>query len=136
MPDKECHLAMAKRNQVLIDKLISDGNSHPEWVAVIAFYKALHIVDAVLFATHPDKHGGDHKQRMRILKTTNKYNAIFRYYRPLYSASTVGRYLEHDSAEYKCFADYMSASDVVSILLNHNLRQLEKSAANFIGPFA
>ena len=134
MPNKECHLAIAKRNQELIDDLIARGNTHPEWVAEIAFYKALHIVDAVLFMNHSDKHGGSHDSRGRILKTTHRYQNIYNHYRPLFAASLVGRYLEHSSNGCKCFADYMSAQEVVEKLLNHHLKQLEKSAERFIGP--
>src|SRR4051812_22825524 len=124
MPDKDCHLAMARRNQELIDRLLADGNQYPEWVAVIASYKALHIVDAVLFESHPDKHGGSHDNRNQILKTTARYRNIYQHYRPLFSASLVGRYLEVNYQAYQCFADYMAASDVVNTLLNHHLRQL------------
>ena len=134
MPDKDCHLAVARRNQDLIDRLLNAGNSHPEWVAVIAFYEALHIVDAVLFVDHPDKHGGNHDSRNRILKTTKRYQNLYYHYRPMFSASLVARYLEADHHEHRCFADYMSADRVVSTLLKHNLTQLQKSAEKLIGP--
>jgi hypothetical protein len=136
MPNKDCHLAVARRNQAVIDQFLANGNTHPEWVAIVAFYKALHIVDAVLFANHSDKHGGSHDNRNQILKTTTRYQNLYRHYRPLFSASLVGRYLETDQQQFRCFDDYLSAADVVSILLDHHLRQLEKSAEKIIGSLA
>jgi hypothetical protein len=133
MPDKDCHLAVARRNQELIDRLLAAGNTHPEWIAVIAFYKALHIVDAVLFVNHPDKHGGSHENRNRISKTTIRYQNIYRHYRPIFSASLIGRYLEDNYQSHHCFAEYMSSEDVVNTILNHHLKQLEKSAEKIIG---
>lgn len=136
MPDKDSHLAVARRNQDLIGQLLAGGNGYPEWVAVIAFYKALHIVDAVLFVNHPEKHGGSHDNRNHLLKTTPRYANLYKQYRPLFSASLVARYLEADHRGYGSFAEYMTADDVVHTLLNHYLRQLEKSAEKLIGSIA
>lgn len=134
MPDTQCHLAMARRNQEVIQQFLGGGNRHPEWLAVVAFYKALHVVDAVLFADNPVRHGGSHHNRERILKTTPRYQEIFTHYRPLYAASLVGRYLEFDHSQFTCFADYMAPDFVVGTLLNQHLRQVEKLAENIIGP--
>lgn len=134
MPDKDSHLAVANRNRVLIDQLLAAGNQHAEWVAVIAFYRALHLVDAVLFVEHPARHGGSHEQRNQLLKTTRKYANLNKYYRPLFAASLVARYLKAEGQGYRTFEAYMSGDDVVNELLNHYLKQVEKSAEKIIGP--
>ena len=134
MPDTQCHLAMARRNQEVIQQFLDGGNRHPEWLAVVAFYKALHVVDAVLFADNPARHGGSHHNREHILKTTARYQHIFKHYRPLYAASLVGRYLEFNHNQFTCFADYMAPDFVVNTLLSHHLRQVERSAEMIIGP--
>lgn len=134
MPDKDGHLAVAGRNQELIDRLLPVIDHYPDWVAVIAFYKALHIVDAVLFVDNYREHGGSHDNRDRILKTTNRYQNLYRHYRPLFAASLVGRYLECGGREYRLFTEYLSPQKVKDIILGHHLRQLEVSAEKIIGP--
>ena len=49
MPSKEAHLTAAKRNQATIDYLLA-GDEHLPWVVTVAFYKALHLVEAVFAA--------------------------------------------------------------------------------------
>jgi hypothetical protein len=41
------HLALANRNQAALDHLLSDTARCSEWVAVVAFYKSLHVAEAV-----------------------------------------------------------------------------------------
>jgi hypothetical protein len=134
VPDSTAHLAVARRNQLLIDRLLTDPAAHPEWLAVVAFYKALHVVEAVLFRTHPARHGLDHPTRNQLLKA-RRYQHLYKNYRPLYTASLVARYLESsESGEVGAFAEYMSAERVRDYLVNHCLRQVERSAENLIGP--
>lgn len=87
MPSKEAHVAAAKQNQATIDYLLI-SNDHLPWVVTVAFYKALHVVEAVFVAdTHsPAAHTDDHKVRNRLLKTTNRYQQLWRMYRPLWEA--------------------------------------------------
>lgn len=134
MPTDAEHLAVAKRNQDLINHLLPDINKFGEWVTVIAFYKALHVVEAVFFKDHSAKHGRNHENRERLLKTTKKYQHIYRHYRQLWAASTVARYLEDqtDRTEYKSFDDYLAPDRVQSVILEHHLQQLEKSADKFL----
>lgn len=107
MPSKEAHVAVAKRNQATLDFLLG-GDDHLPWVVTVAFYKALHIVEAVFAADRhsPMPHTDDHKVRNRLLKTTNRYAQLWRMYRPLWDASLVARYLRVDdnSPSYTDFA--------------------------------
>jgi hypothetical protein len=135
MPSETEHLVVASRNQELINHLIPHIDRFAEWITVIAFYKALHIVEAVFYRTHREKHGRNHESREQMLKTTKRYQQIYRHYRPLWAASTVARYLEDRSRgqEYSSFSDYLKPADVQARILNHYLRQLENSAQAILG---
>lgn len=136
VPDSNAHLTVARRNQLLIDRLLADLGAHPEWLAVVAFYKALHLIEAVLFRTHPVKHGRDHPHRNQLLKD-RRYQHLYKHYRPLFAASLVARYLESEEAgEVGAFAEYMPAERVRDYLVNHCLRQVERSAEAFLGPLS
>ena len=137
MPSKQAHVAAAKRNQATIDYLLASSDEHLPWVVTVAFYKALHIVEAVFAADKrsPVPHTDDHKIRNRVLKTTNRYQQLWRMYRPLWEASLVARYLRIDdnAPAYTDFSQYMSRIDVEKRILGHYLVQLEASAARLLG---
>ncbi len=127
MADMNNHLAVAVKNQELIEHLIVTKDRHSEWVAVVAFYKALHLVDAMLYCDHSDRHGVDHSHRQQILKKNRKYENIYKHYRQLSAASSIARYLEHGPENYRAFSEYLDPDKVVSLLVNHHLKQLEIS---------
>jgi hypothetical protein len=97
MPSKEAHVAVARQNQLTIDYLLQ-SDEHLPWVVTVAFYRALHIIEAVFAADSksPMAHTDDHKIRNRLLKTTNRYRQLWRMYRPLWEASLIARYLRID----------------------------------------
>ena len=136
MPSEAAHLALARQNQDLIDHLLPELNRFADWVSVVAFYKALHIVEA-LFSHEPSiRHGGNHEVRERHLKTNGKFKEIYKHYRPLWAAATVARYLADPSTkgtEYKCFTDYLTPAAVQAKILNHYLRRLQNSAELLLG---
>src|SRR5258708_7948386 len=132
MPNKNSHLELAKKNEDTIKYLLSDADNHPEWIATVAFYRALHLVEA-LFSVNSNvgtQHGSNHEQREKILKSDRRYSHIWKHYRPLWAASMVSRYLKHDApghGYYASFCDFMSAQDVKDKILNHRLKQIETS---------
>ncbi len=83
---------MANRNQTTLGFVIDHDGNHSEWITVISFYKALHIVEAA-FAEVGPRHGRNHESREALLKHDRRFNHIYRHYRPLWAASTVARYL-------------------------------------------
>lgn len=126
------HIAAANLNQKTLSHLCQDVSIHGPWVAVVAFYKALHIVEAV-FANDPDvRHCTDHGSRELALKRKTKYEHINRQYAPLSRAATIARYLHHSGKNYHSFFDYLDATKIVSELLHYRLHELEKSAAKFL----
>ncbi len=138
MPTKAAHLQAAADNQKTIDYLLSSSDPiQLRWVVVVAFYKSLHIVEAVFDADQQftQSHCLDHGERNRILKTTNRYKQIWKMYRPLFQVSLVARYLQTNatpSQTYAKFEDYMSRQKVETEIINHYLMQLEKTASKWI----
>ncbi len=130
MPSNAAHMAAARENQRAIDYLSERLDTFPAWVTVVAFYKALHLVEA-LFALDGTEggHTDDHRTRNAVLKSDKRYQHIWKSYRPLYQASLIARYLrENDRApDYEVFSRFMPPEKVKSIVLGHYLRQVEVS---------
>ena len=87
------HIELANSNQKLIDHLIRENSFH-DWLATVAFYKAIHVVEAV-FANNLHYHSHSHADREDRLKRTARYKAIFTNYSHLLTESRTFRYLLH-----------------------------------------
>ena len=135
------HIELANRNHETLLYLVKEAESHPEWVATVAFYKAVQIIEAI-FDVDSRGHSNGHDNRINSLKCP-KYRELFRAYRPLYAASLVARYLEDTSARkfepgnppkkcYSRFTDYMPADRVVHSLLKKRLDVIEQHAVQFL----
>ena len=135
MPSEKVHISIAVHNQRLIDHLLEHKEDYPDWLTTVAFYKAVHIVEAVFYSDDTINHCYSHEERDRILKETNTYRQIYKFYRPLKAASMVARYLEPPSRgqDIRNFSEYLSPGKVVDEILNKCLREIEKSASrNFL----
>jgi hypothetical protein len=138
------HISLANKNHDTLVYLVKSGEAHAEWIATIAFYKGVHIVEAV-YANHLNAHSFSHDDRIHRLKLPI-FGDMFRAYRPLYAASLVARYLEDSSsrkfddkptptAKYRSFSDYRSPEAVVNKLLKKRLQTLEQHSVKFLsGP--
>lgn len=96
MPSKSAHIAAATENQKAIDYLCKEIDSFSPWIVSIAFYKGLHVIEAVFAGEKPEGHADTHGGRHRILKTTNRYQNLWKNYCPLWQASLVARYLREN----------------------------------------
>jgi hypothetical protein len=114
MPSQQAHLELARRNQELIDHLLRDPERFPDWIVTAAFYRALHLIEAVFFMDPSIKHGGDHGSRFQHLKSNRKYAAIYKAYHPLWTASIVARYLEdkESGTQISSFSKYLTVENV------------------------
>lgn len=122
------HVTLANRNQEALTHLLATHRQFPEWITVIAFYKALHVIDAMLEEDEAPT-PNDHKRRAEILRSNTRYDAVWDHYRPLCSAASVARYMgEEKGKEFTRFADYLSADDVVAKIVRHRLHQVEAAA--------
>ena len=110
------HIALANKNHNALLHLLDDAGRFPEWVATIAFYKAVHVVEAV-FRQTLGKNCTTHQQRLAQLKHP-KFEEIFKDYRPLWAASCVARYLHDNDGNqaYKTFDDYIPSDKATSLL--------------------
>lgn len=134
MPSENVHISIAVHNQSLIDHLLDIKEDYPDWLTTVAFYKAVHIVEAV-FCHSEIGHCYTHSERENILKSTNRYKQIYKYYRPLQTASLVARYLEppQKGSDVRNFSEYLSPEQVVNQMLNRCLKEIEASALkNFL----
>jgi hypothetical protein len=60
-------------------------------MVVATFYAAVHAVET-LFAFDRTRIHGSHTDRNQTLKTVQRYQAIWRHYRPLFDAARTARY--------------------------------------------
>jgi len=126
------HIRLANRNHETLIHLLSDGDAHLEWVVTIAFYKALHVVEAV-FDAEMQKHSMSHNDRNQTLRV-NRFKAVHKPYSKLYRASRIARYLEDDSGgRFASFADYMDAETVRDKVIMKELRSVEQNCLQFLG---
>ena len=94
MGDALAHVRKAKHNETFLNVIQkSDPNSisYPDWMVTVAFYIALHYVDAALAKLKPPKHPQNHPARNRFV---NLYlpSDIAQYYLYLYNQSKIARY--------------------------------------------
>jgi len=77
MASLDAHITKANHNIETI-ALLSQDLTKKDWIVTVAFYSALHIVDAVLFHTQKglQRHGITHDMREKIIKSANKYDKI------------------------------------------------------------
>ncbi len=136
MATKAAHLQLVNVNQSALSHLAEDIEDFPEWVTIIAFYKALHLIEAVFATDERVRHTSDHRTRMRTLKQYRKYEQMYRHFRPLKAASEVARYLSDNESRssYSSFRDYMPPKVVESEIIGHRLRRIERSADRLLKP--
>lgn len=97
MPDEISHHRQAKHNECLLaeDILSAKPTIYPDWTITIAFYCALHLIDAEL-AKHHKIHSfdGGHVQRRRLVNDhfMGKSRRAIVHYNSLLSASIRARY--------------------------------------------
>jgi len=131
------HIALANKNHEALVVLLRSAGDHPEWVATIAFYKALQIIEAT-FAHKGLGHGHGHSKRLEVLQDNkNGYSSLCKHYEALLEASEVARYLGARAiggAGYTSFTSYMTMADVKSDLLQKRLMNVEMHARAFLSP--
>src|SRR5271165_5621266 len=109
------HIAIANRNQVVLEYLLNNPETCAEWVTVVAFYKALHVVEAIFSRDATVGHIHNHHARLETLRRDPRYRRLHSTYRVLWDASVVARYLEDRSGHsgagstrlYSRFEDYL-----------------------------
>jgi hypothetical protein len=126
------HITLANRNHDMLIHLLGHLDKYPEWVTTVAFYKAVHVVEA-LFANDLRQHSMSHTDREKRLKHP-KFQAIFKNYKPLLDASRIARYLSGPKSGGYCrFSDYLDADGVANKLVKKRLYGVEQNALRYLG---
>ena len=98
--------------------------AYPDWLVTVAFYVALHAVDALL--TYDNVAGvTSHSARNETLLRTNKYLAVRKCYMPLYDLSQTVRYLADPTK-------WVPASEIEKNIINRLIYPIEKSVENLM----
>ena len=125
MPSEKAHIELANRNSVTISHLLTDKGANAEWIATVAFYRAVHIAEAI-FATE-GQHGGDHGKRHDKIK--KGFKRLWSHYRLLWSLSTLARYMKQPAnmggQEFTSFSVYLGDQDVQALVVDDLLRGVE-----------
>ena len=130
MPSVNAHLATARNNFDLTMYLRTNRlQSDAGWVAVIAFYTALHVVEAVFASLRLGgvEHTSTHYERRNVLRNVRQYQKLWQHYRPLLDAASDARYLEAGE-EF-----HMTPMQVESVLLDHHLKEIVAYAIRHAG---
>jgi len=117
------HIELANSNQHLIDHLINENSFH-DWLATVAFYKAIHVVEAI-FANHLHRHSCSHAEREDRLKRTAGFKAVFTNYSHLLAESRTFRYLLHPRSR-------LTIETVKSKLIYKRLYAVEQNSLQFL----
>lgn len=132
MPSINDHERAASENWKALDYLCLRIDEFPQWATTVAFYLAVHAVEA-LFAHH-GHHSDSHEMRNRRLKSENRYQHIWKHYRPLWNDSRIARYLEdHNGNKHPIFKTYMPGDQVRKTHVNHHLKQVIGSVRMLLG---
>jgi hypothetical protein len=138
MPAELDHIALANRNHEALRILLAADPPQPEWVATVAFYKALQIIEAC-FANLGIGHSSGHHGRLDVMARDSRFDPIFKHYKALLEASEIARYLGsrfQTPGLYSTFDDYMTIDDVKKSLLGKRLANVEMHSRAFLSDAA
>jgi hypothetical protein len=116
MPSSKEHKEKAERNHDTLQRLIA-SNGAPEWMAVVAFYTALHLVERL--AACENLHHTKHPDRLAYLTRHKQHRVIHPHFQMIYDASLVARY-----GTVNQFAKAYPGSIVVDVLVNRHLADI------------
>jgi len=134
MPDEKQHIQWALHNIDVIQYL-HEKPLFCDWVATVAFYAALHIVDAVLHhqeTVYRRQHGFAHDQRRNILRQSGKYKGLYANYSKLRTHSQIARYLQLSRGGAMFFQQYMTFEQVTAVLLQQQLKTIMQLACKLV----
>ena len=126
------HIALANKNHDLLIHLLIEIERFPEWITVVAFYKAVQITEAI-FVHRYGRCCHGHQKRLDALKTRG-HEALHKHYRVLWSASSIACYLfdSNTNTGYKSFSDYASPDKVRTSIIKRRLYGFECEAIGLL----
>lgn len=91
MPEKADHMRKYEENKKLLDtKLSIESKEFYNWIVIVSFYAAMHLVEARL--AEDGFHSSDHTTRGNNVERFNYLKPIRAEYKTLYDRSRVARY--------------------------------------------
>jgi hypothetical protein len=134
MPSEVAHVALANRLQGSLDSLLLDVKTHVEIIAVTAFYKSVHVVEAVFARDPAIRHTREHKARLRMIASTRRYSQLYKPFNALWSASLVARYLEDQGSGrgFTQFSEFLPPDAIRRELLDRYLLTFENLAVQLL----
>lgn len=132
MPDSTQHLLKAQSCLECSRVLMSNGDQHLDWAATQIFYAALHVVEATIFLDQSvkEKHFTSHENRNHFLRTTNRYQKVYKHYKVLFTDSLVARYMSDGHCD---FLSYLPRSNLLDQSIGHHLHQIGSSCDRLVG---
>ena len=126
------HIALANKNHDVLLHLLNDVDRFPEWVTVVAFYKAVQLVEAI-FVRHYGRSCHGHQKRLDALKSRG-LKKMYKHYRVLWGASSVARYLYDvtQDGDYTSFTDYLAPEQIKKAIIKRRLYGLECEAVGLL----
>jgi hypothetical protein len=91
MPTEQVHLAQASHNKDLIVYLNAANPGFPDWVITVAFYSAIHLLEAFL-AKQLGYHSTSHVTRDSVLSKFSQLKPIYVDYSELKNTCWASRY--------------------------------------------
>jgi len=129
------HVALANRFQSTLELMLVDIATCSELISVCAFYKSLHVIEAIFHRDPTIRHAKNHKERLQFVGKSRRYSTLYPSYNALWSASTVARYLQDHSKKstYIQFSDFIPPDDLRPLLLDRYLFPFESIATQLLG---
>lgn len=131
MPLHDSHFEKSKENLITLKQLSSHKESK-DWFITIAFYSALHLVEAMLSLQNRLKsntlHCFSHTIRKDVLSAA--YPKIWKKYRPLYDASLAARYIQRDDLQKDAF---YSLDTIINTLIKQYYSSVLKQVKTIVG---
>lgn len=123
MPSGAEHVEKYRANRVVLVKLRADPEPSLEWIAIVAFYCAVHLIEAL--AAEEGEHHLNHDERFRYL-SKSKHAVLHKNLKALSNASQDARYESQNR-----FQAFYRASTVDSLLTYH-LKAIEDYVLNLL----
>lgn len=111
MATEEAHLLKASNNKAFMAKI---GEQDADWLAVVAFYTSVHLVEALLAHRPIPRHSTCHEDRNDWLR--EHHPSLWREFKPLHDISRLVRYTERS----------VPLRDVQDILIAKRLTRVEE----------
>jgi hypothetical protein len=118
MPTPKQHQQKADDNRAFLNAILSTGP--PEWVATVAFYTAVHLVEKLL--AYSGNHSKNHEERGSAVR--KDFRQIYSQYHELFNNSLIARY--GTSGKFS-----MTLDKTKQLLVNDYLAKIEKFVAEY-----